>query len=509
MALKRYRLDLALMLLAFAFALTVRIYVTVGFDGLYGQDAYAYYIYAQTLRASISQHSTLPPFFWPLGYPMLLAIGFTIFGTTPLTAQAISLLLGAALAPLVYVLARQIGATHWGALAAGLIMGLCGQAIQSSFVTMSDIPSLFWATLSGVILIHYLRDQRIRWIVLAALTLAIACITRWLYLALIPVWAAALLITWRRIRWRETFAAAIAAGLILIPQAAVSVHSPYPVLDHAWVEGWSPLNAFAHEFSNVDGHFVYPQINAQYYAMPYYDAYFLAPLFTPFLLIGLWALRRKRVLLLIVLAWALLPYLFLAGIPYQNIRFPLIIFPAVAALVGLGLDTALRWSASLARDHSRAPLQIIRYLIFVVVVVIGLAQMGNIGRQNVRTFINNQQADKTAVAWAIQHIPTGTRLYTFGVTEPLQIYSSLEVHELYDETEASISDQLKNGKESYVFVNAWQIENQFAGHDLQKTFNWMYQYLGLQQLGQIGNYTLYKVIDEDLNSAAGLQQPSG
>ncbi|HVU11502.1 MAG TPA: phospholipid carrier-dependent glycosyltransferase, partial [Phototrophicaceae bacterium] len=406
-------------------------------------------------------------------------------------------------------LARQIGAGRWGALAAGLIMGLCGQAVQSSFVTMSDIPALFWATLSGVILIHYRHDQKLRWIVLAALTLAIACITRWIYLALIPVWAAAVLITWRRIRWRESVAAAIAAGLILIPQAAVSVHSPYPVLDHAWVEGWSPLNAFAHEFSNVDGHFVYPEINAQYYAMPFYDAYFLAPIFTPFLLIGLWALRRKLVLLLLLLAWALLPYLFLAGIPYQNIRFPLIVVPAVAALVGLGLHTAFTWRQRAAPLQPNRLLEIGRAMIFVAVVAVGLALMGNIGRQNVRTFINNQQADKTAVAWAIQHIPTGTRLYTFGVTEPLQIYSQLEVHELYDETEASISDQLKDRKESYVFVNVWQIENQFAGHDLQKTFNWMYQYLGLQQLGQIGYYTLYKVIDEDLNAPAGVQQPSG
>ena len=62
----------------------------------------------------------------------------------------------------------------------------------------------------------------------------------------------------------------------------------------------------------------------------------MAPLLFPNLvglaLIGLWALRRQRVSLLILLGWGLLPYLFLAGIPYQNIHFPLIVMPAVAVL---------------------------------------------------------------------------------------------------------------------------------------------------------------------------------
>ncbi len=241
-----------------------------------------------------AQGSALPPFFWPLGYPALLALGFTLFGAQALVAQAISLLMGALLAPMVYLLARQIGARPPGAFAAALIVAICGQAIQSSFVVMADIPALFWATVSALALLRYLHRSRLRWLVIAALTLALACITRWLYLALIPVWGAALLITWRRVRWRETLAAGAAAALVLLPQAAVSLGSPYPVLNHAWVEGWSPTNAFARAFSNVDGSFVYEQINALYYAQPYYDPYYLAPLFAPFVIAGLWALLRER-----------------------------------------------------------------------------------------------------------------------------------------------------------------------------------------------------------------------
>ena len=338
------------MLGVFALSLVLRVVFASGFDGLYGQDPYAYYNFAQELRGAISSGQALQPFFWPVGYPALLAVGFAVFGTSAATAQVISLLLGALLAPLIYMLARQVGAGRSGALAAALLMAVCGQAIQSSMVVMADIPALAWATLSAVLLIHYLQTEKPRWLIAAAAALALACVTRWLYLALIPVWGAALLLTWRRVRLRECLAAGAAAALILLPQVALSIGSPYPVLNHAWVEGWSPLNAFAHEFSNVDGHFVYDQINAVYYAQPYYDAYYLAPLFAPFALIGVWALRRKRALFVLLIGWALLPYVFLAGIPYQNIRFPLIVVPAVAVLVGVGSGNS---AAALARDLRR------------------------------------------------------------------------------------------------------------------------------------------------------------
>src|SRR4051812_47085078 len=115
------RLDLTLILGVFALSLALRIGFSVGFDGLYGQDPYAYYNYGQILRQSINHGQPLPAFFWPLGYPALLAISFTIFGQSALTAQAISLFLGALLAPMVYLLARQLGAQSSGAFAAALI----------------------------------------------------------------------------------------------------------------------------------------------------------------------------------------------------------------------------------------------------------------------------------------------------------------------------------------------------------------------------------------------------
>src|SRR5689334_7853123 len=45
-----------------------------GFDGLYGQDAFAYTDYALgPLRTALAAGRLPPPFFWPPGYPIAIA----------------------------------------------------------------------------------------------------------------------------------------------------------------------------------------------------------------------------------------------------------------------------------------------------------------------------------------------------------------------------------------------------------------------------------------------------
>lgn len=66
----------------FASALLVRLahVVRASFDGLYGQDAYAYYQYAGELLAAITRGQAPPPFWWPLGYPALLSAALAVGG---------------------------------------------------------------------------------------------------------------------------------------------------------------------------------------------------------------------------------------------------------------------------------------------------------------------------------------------------------------------------------------------------------------------------------------------
>src|SRR5437870_9729848 len=100
------RKPLAICAVLFALALLVRL-AFIGltqFDGLYGQDAFAYFGYAHVLLQSTRALHMPPPFSWPLGYPALIAFVFAVLGASPAAAQLVSLVTGALVAPLVYLL---------------------------------------------------------------------------------------------------------------------------------------------------------------------------------------------------------------------------------------------------------------------------------------------------------------------------------------------------------------------------------------------------------------------
>src|ERR671939_418721 len=110
-----------------------------GFDGLYGQDAYAYFDYATaSVRDSILHLKPLEAFFWPPGYPLLVALVSLAVGPLPLAGQMVS-------------------------------------------VVMADTTGLALATLAALALVRYARSGRLGWLILASGGLAYAMLARWLY----------------------------------------------------------------------------------------------------------------------------------------------------------------------------------------------------------------------------------------------------------------------------------------------------------------------------------------
>lgn len=448
------------------------------FDGLYGQDAFAYFDFARQL-----QQFQPGPFFWPWGYPALLAAAFSVLGAQAEAGQLISLLMGAALAPLTYVLARQMGSSLLGALIAGVLMAICGQAMQSSLVLMSDVPALFWALLSAVVLWHGNKTGKGRWIILAAALLALAGITRWLYLILaLPLLAAV-----HPIRWRTLVIAGLVGICIVAGQLMVGRISQSPGLQHDDLESWLAANAWATSFENPDGHFEYAQPNAAFYAKPFYDPYYLAPVFASFVLIGaLTVIVQRRAARGMLLGWALLPYLFLTGIPFQNIRFPLIVFPAVAVMVGVGLETAYN-----AARHSR--LRALAPVMVMVIVFGGSVLTLDTSRKTIVSFIQAQQKDRAVIQWASQHVPPGSTIYSLGLTMTLKHYTDLNVRELFYETPESLAVQWIPEQADYLLLNVWSVENQWAGLSPQIAYHWLRDTRGLVRLGMQNNYVLFYV----------------
>src|SRR5690606_17177217 len=156
-----------------------------------------------------------------------------------------------------------------------------------------------------------------------------------------------------------------------------------------------PENALRSAFVNVDGTFTYSQVNALFYGQIFHDPRFLAPILTPMLLVGLWALRSRLAWLVLLEGWVLLPYAFLIGIPYQNIRFPLIVMPAIAILCGVGVDWVAR------RTQKFAPLQTI---VYGGVVGLGAVWMLSTGVETTHHFIARQVQDREVAIWASEQL---------------------------------------------------------------------------------------------------------
>ncbi len=173
------------------------------FNGLYGQDPYAYYDYAMgnSLIADLIHFRPLPPFFWPPGYPLLISFAALFIGPSPLAGQLVSLFMGIAAGLATALLAREVWVDFERVLSvpliAGLLVTLTGQLWQSSVVVMSDTtglagrdyrdlgPGPVWP--SRIRGNHLLVDARHSlvaqnsWLVLSAAALTFAVLTRWGY----------------------------------------------------------------------------------------------------------------------------------------------------------------------------------------------------------------------------------------------------------------------------------------------------------------------------------------
>ncbi|MCP4168090.1 MAG: hypothetical protein GY759_19655 [Chloroflexi bacterium] len=189
----------------FLLALLLRLIVVRwwDFDGLYGQDPFAYYQQAVAISQTLHGGLAPPGFFWPNGYPLLSALFMAVLGQTPTAAQWASVVTGAALAPLGYALALSLfpPAGQVSGIVAGLAIAVAGQPLLSSVVVMADIPGLFWMSLALLVLIQATRRRHpALWLFSAGSCFGLAVVTRWAYALVAPAFAAYLI---RQIRMRR------------------------------------------------------------------------------------------------------------------------------------------------------------------------------------------------------------------------------------------------------------------------------------------------------------------
>lgn len=460
--------------LVFGIALLFRLTVLhqIQFDGLYGQDPYAYLDYSIALRSAIEHLQVPPPFFWPIGYPALVAL-LSLLLPMAIAPQAVSVVSSAVCATITFLLTREIlgdrPRADLGAVVAALIISSAGQMMVSSLSAMSDATALCAATISGYALARsfrgaVFREKSTRWLALAGFSLGFAIMTRWVYAVLVPVSFFAIS-RFGSEHWRGTTKriAIVAIFLLcaLIPQLTVMLfYSSHGVLSNAGdlqTVGWNLNNAWQSTISNGDGRFVYSLPIAAFYAQPFAHPSFIFPLLTPLLLIGMWSLRRRRFHLVLLAGWIVGMWIFLSGIAWENPRFSLAFFPPLAILFGVGLHQLLE---SFPRSGTIAA----AFTLGCIVLTFAW------GYRGVENFVNSQRGDLELATWANSRLPLNATVLSFSITETLKHRTPFNVIELYNESPESIDNILVEHQPIFALVDPDNINSQWK--DLAPEVNW-------------------------------------
>jgi len=505
------------------------------FDGLYGQDPYAYYDYATgPLREALLQLQLPPPFTWPPGYPLLVALASLLLETTPLAGQIVSLLAAALVPVFTALLAYEVwsrrldrviesqGAGKWGPssgyhvsrftfhtvpLLAGLLAALVGQLWQSSVVVMADATGLAAATLGMWALARYGRDDAtpfsLTWLLLAAVALAFAILARWAYaLVAIPATAYAVLLLARQERRRALghgLAAALVVVAVLSPMwlpalrtwaAAGGEALPFAVDLHVY--SWSPLNALRREFVTADGLLSYRWPNGLWYALAPAHRFYFTPLLAPLLLPGLWAVLRRRAAapLLLLVGWAAVITLFHAGAPWQNFRFNLAHLPALAILLAIGAATTANWLAGRLQNGAARRLAL---LLLAGYLLAGMLLMAYGGRALTRGFIDRKNADLALVRQVEAAVLPDADLVTFGLTLTFQHSSHLPTYEIFYLDEPALAALTRSGRPLYLLLDLENVQRQWVGRPPEVNYRWLQENTTLRPSAALAPYTLFEV----------------
>jgi hypothetical protein len=395
-------------------------------------------------------------------------------------------------------------------------MAFCGVLLMSSIVVMSDAAGLFWATLSACMLLRWGRGVSTGssagpWLIAAAAALALAVVTRWIFAGLLLPWLAFLALTGVRLMReprrnpagsRLTTAALVAAGVFLIilgAQLWLNAHSPAPVLKHAWVVEWSPLNAWRRSFDTPSGHFDYSLPPAIFYAAPLLHPLYLFPVLAACVLLGAWQVRRSAAVLIIG-GWALALYLFLIGMPYENGRFPLAYFTPVAVLAAIGVTRVPvpSWPRRLANvsaptsNGASSASGDWRWRGLLLAVSLALALPFTV--RAIYKFHSEVSLQDDAIRYLQSRIPRDATVVSFELSIALQHYTPFAIVDLWAQSPRTLRPLVCGDRTAYVFVEPEKLETQWRSKSPAENFHWLRDRIGFHSLGVQGAWALYRLL---------------
>jgi hypothetical protein len=482
-----------------ALALAVVTRIVFAFDGLYGQDAFAYFGYARALGAHLFRGAPLPPLYWPIGYPVTVALLLPLSGGGPLAGQIVSALACAWAAAATALLVRAfegpgaLGRPGSSAMIAGLIVATSGAVLRSSQLVMADALGLGATAAALVCAVRARETKHAPWLLGCATTWAWGTSARWMIGAL-PIALLAFVVLDARSRprdeaprsprlWAWAIAASLAAIAILGPVLAVARSSPHSLAKHEWLVAWNPQNAFGRDFHTPEGHALYrlPVLLFYFVRLAWPDYFF--PLLAFFAAVGAWVVVRTRrwAWAALLIGWPAAVLLLLSGIPYENPRFLLPTLPAIGALFGIG------WGAIQSRLAPRA-----RSATALAVAGASVAGLLLGAREHAR-LVRGKKADLDLVHWAAARLPPHPNLLMEGPTGAFAYYAAMTAEPLFSATASDVDALLSAGPPLFVLANVADLEGPWKGVGPELRFDALRRSPGLTVLDTHPPFTLFRV----------------
>lgn len=477
------------------------------FDGLYGQDAFAYFRFARAIGPHLLYGAPLPVLFWPRGYPAAVAALLPITGGGPFAGQLVSALACAWTAAATLLLVKELDersgdpADPTAPLVAGLCVAASGVVLRSSQVVMADGLAIGLSATALWSFARFLHTRRGPWLVACALAVGWGAVTRWqVGLLALPLGVAAAVDLrtrgTRRTRrgpgetargwasgWSWWVVAALAALAVLVPQLIAAHAVPYALEQHEWLQRWSPLNALGRDFHNGEGHVQYRFPVGIFYLirLGWPDALF--PTVLALAAVGGVALvrRRRSIEMALLIGWPLVNGAFVSGIPYENPRFLWPALPALGALAGIGYQIV----------HARLPERSRRWLALTLAASLA-AGLAFGAREHAHT-VARKNADRALCDWIDAQVPAGTTLLMPGGTLMAEHYGRTRVRDTYLLPPTEIPSLLARDCPCFYLENPIERETTQAGLRPQSFFEALRRQAGLTPVATRPPLVLFRV----------------
>lgn len=398
-----------LYLLLFALILCF-IYFT-GFNGLYGQDSYEYLRFTNALIAAVKNGINPGKDYWPILYPVCGAIISILFKPL-LSLQLVSIISlvvsGIYLEKILTVLyALETRLIRFFAFSFFL---LSPYPLRASLTVMSDSLCMFFVTAAVYYLLKFKEEKSNNFFVCFTGFATAAISTRYAAFVVIVIPAiCAGYYFFKKFRLKPFLQAGIVAMLILLPYVLTHKNSPADFFQHEWLQNWSFTNFFRSGFTTADGIAVYSFQNIIYcFSSLIHPAYcFAGILFIVFSFKSLIKNGVSNVRWIFIASLSLYAF-FLAGIPFQNLRFLMLSFPLVLIILFPGFAALSGYMDTYNRR--------IKGVVFTVCIVIQMTLF-------VRVFIpfyNDNKLEKQVAGEVIKCNPGN--IFTFSIDGDLRCY---------------------------------------------------------------------------------------